>query len=605
MKNLFLTKTRWLVTIMLFLSFGLGQMWATDCQLKVWDKASNAYVTWRTISDGYEFPNFYSCPYSGDHYAIAWANAEYGPTSSYPSNDYYYYQTQIYGKLVNGVAYKPTTLYAVYLDGANNYTSAPSYQLVINKYTITYVLTGLTLESGPGSVSETATSFDAYFSISSDYGYTGPVSGNVFDGWASYVIGGGVNVSYDQSSNHLNMTAAGQGGYFDDDLVVTLSATACVNTLTTPTGLSEANITTTSVDLSWNSVSNASSYTVQIYGSSYSRTITGLTTNSVTVNDLNEGPGATYMWTVKAIGSGTYCNSAESSTGDFETPSCTVLGDATNLTVRNPHPSDATKIRFEWDLGSNTEDHANKQVIMVSKVGGGSYNQDLNKDTEAFSMKLSDFSDGAYTWTIQAIGDGTSYCSSSAVAGPAVCFDAIAETTPSNIKAVATSASTATISWNAVDNATYYEVSVKNNSTNVVVCNDIVIGGTSFAATGLSENVEYRVELQAFNYCEEGSVKSTTYTFYTNEYTVHWYVNGETWEGSTHGSPATTVRFGNRPSPLPTAPDAGDFCGSAFMGWTDHEITGSSGQPSPLFKTIAPVVNSNINFYAVFADEQP
>ena len=88
-------------------------------------------------------------------------------------------------------------------------------------------------------------------------------------------------------------------------------------------------------------------------------------------------------------------------------------------------------------------------------------------------------------------------------------------------------------------------------------------------------------------------------------YTVHWYVNGALWEGAEHGNPATTVLKGARPSPLPTAPDADDYCGSAFMGWTDHEITGSSGEPSPLFKSLAPVSDRNKTFHAVFADENP
>lgn len=607
MKKTIFNAKRVLMALVAMLTIGVGQILATDCNLWVWDKSQSKYVKWRTISDGYVFPNVYSCPYYSTQFLYAWTPSTYAATTSYPSSDNYYYATQTYGKLVNSVAYKPTDLYAVYLDGSN-YTSSPDYQLVINRYTITYVLTGLTLESGPYSVNETTTSFDANFSIKTDDGYKSPVSGTVYDGFGTFDISDPfeTNADYDQSSNHLNMVAAGAGGYFDDDIVVTLSATACDNYLSTPTGLSEANITLTSVDLSWNAVSNVSSYTVQIDGSSYSRTISGLTTNSVTVDDLSDGAGATYLWTVKAIGDGsTYCNSDESSTGDFDTPDCTVLGDATSLDIENPSSSDDTKIKFKWTVGSNTNPYAEKQVFNLTKVGGNTYTKDLGVSTYAYSLPLNGFTNGAYTWTIQAIGDEEDYCSSTAVEGPAVCFDAIDEATPSNIKAVVTSASTATISWSAVDNATYYEVSVKNNSTSAVVCNDVVIGATSFAATGLSEDVEYRVEVQAFNYCDDGSIKSTTYTFYTNEYTVHWYVNGETWEGSSHGSPATTVRIGNRPSPLPTAPDAGDFCGSAFMGWTDHEITGSSGQPSPLFKSIAPPATGNVNFYAVFADENP
>ena len=91
--------------------------------------------------------------------------------------------------------------------------------------------------------------------------------------------------------------------------------------LDAPGNLAESNLTPTSVQLSWDDVSNASSYTVTIEGSSYEKVINNINTTSVTVDDLSEGCSAEYLWTVKAIGDGEdYCDSEESTTGDFTTP---------------------------------------------------------------------------------------------------------------------------------------------------------------------------------------------------------------------------------------------------------------------------------------------
>lgn len=287
--------------------------------------------------------------------------------------------------------------------------------------------------------------------------------------------------------------------------------------------------------------------------------------------------------------------------------SCEDLADASSLAVNTSFSSGGnTYIKFTWTPGTGTSTNATYQKLCYGLDGSaGTCVSTLDKSaTSKQDILRSSLSNGKYWWSIQALGDGDDYCDGDVVDGPAFCIDAIGSATPSGITATPTSTTTATITWDAVSNAAYYDIEVKNNSTNAVVCSDEV-EGTSFNATSLTTNTEYRVELQAFNACDEASIKSTSYTFTIVQYTVHWYVNGETWEGVSHGSPATTVLSGARPSPLPTAPDAGDFCGSAFMGWTDHEITGSSGQPSPLFKTIAPVATGNVNFYAVFADEQP
>lgn len=80
-----------------------------------------------------------------------------------------------------------------------------------------------------------------------------------------------------------------------------------------PTNLKVSNVTTTSAILSWNSVTNASGYTVKVGSTSYNPN-----TTSITLNDLT--PSTTYKWSVIAIGDGfSYTDSDEAKGSDFTT----------------------------------------------------------------------------------------------------------------------------------------------------------------------------------------------------------------------------------------------------------------------------------------------
>ena len=104
---------------------------------------------------------------------------------------------------------------------------------------------------------------------------------------------------------------------------------------------------------------------------------------------------------------------------------------------------------------------------------------------------------------------------------------------------------------------------------------------------------------------------TTLYAKWTaKSFTVTWMVNGEAY---TTGTPSTSVDFGSRVTTLPTAPTPP--CGNKFMGWTTTNI-GSVGLDKDddaaaitalnLFTTAddAPVLTteSNVTYYAVFAD---
>ena len=97
------------------------------------------------------------------------------------------------------------------------------------------------------------------------------------------------------------------------------------------------------------------------------------------------------------------------------------------------------------------------------------------------------------------------------------------------------------------------------------------------------------------------NVAQTFYPVWTaNKYTVTWSVNNNT---STI-SATTNVPY-NTTVPMPTPSIPVDCTGSTFMGWTTSANASYSGDsaPSPLYNTTSPAITGDVTFYAVFATE--
>ena len=93
---------------------------------------------------------------------------------------------------------------------------------------------------------------------------------------------------------------------------IVVSYTAATK-LATPTNLKVSNVTTTSATLSWDAVTNASSYTVTVGSTTHSAN-----TNFISLNNLT--PSTTYKWSVVAKGNGsTYTDSESAKGSDFTT----------------------------------------------------------------------------------------------------------------------------------------------------------------------------------------------------------------------------------------------------------------------------------------------
>ena len=101
------------------------------------------------------------------------------------------------------------------------------------------------------------------------------------------------------------------------------------------------------------------------------------------------------------------------------TEPCEQLGAATGLTVETDFVQDGqTYVKFSWTPADNTKSHATKQVICIGKVGEEKKCTDLEENYNWTADLRSKLSPGEYEWTIQAIGNGETYCDGEVIRGP-------------------------------------------------------------------------------------------------------------------------------------------------------------------------------------------
>lgn len=183
------------------------------------------------------------------------------------------------------------------------------------------------------------------------------------------------------------------------------TSTSSCTQLSTPTNLAVKNITSSTADISWDAVPNATKYKVTCIGddatiekevSATSDQLTGLDASSQ------------YLWSVKAIGDGTtYCDSEESETKDFTTLAssapCTPLHAPTGL---NASALTYNSAILTWA----TVENAAKYQITATPPAFGSSATYTTTETTYIATGLTP--ETTYTWTVKALGNGTTYCDS-------------------------------------------------------------------------------------------------------------------------------------------------------------------------------------------------
>lgn len=268
---------------------------------------------------------------------------------------------------------------------------------------------------------------------------------------------------------------------------------------------------------------------------------------------------------------------------------CTPLAAPTGLTLSENHPVDVDPVHGRTRFGWNSVANASGYKVTVSN---GVTTASVTTAADRYYY-ITTFPAGNYTWSVSAIGDGSTYCEvNEATAGSSFCVGAdLSAVTPSNLEASSITNTTATISWDEVANAAGYELLIVDDEETTI--DDYSGSGTSWDVTGLTAGTTYTIWWQAVNSCDDeynsNIDKSVTFTT-TNNHTVSFNANG----GS--GSIDDVIRAHGTTYDLPectlVAPS-----GKVFKCWAEGSAEGTERAVG-----YTHTVNADITFYAKWRD---
>lgn len=359
--------------------------------------------------------------------------------------------------------------------------------------------------------------------------------------------------------------------------------------LAAPTGLTANNITSSGATLSWNAVANASSYTLQVYGENDDviAEYTGLTQTTKEVSGLE--PETYYVWGVTAIGNGTTYKDSNEETAEFTTSAAaggdggeetwTLVTNASNLKVgdqiviaakdyncaisttqnnNNRGQAAITKsgdnITFGSDVQILTLEAGTKSSTFCFNTGSGYLyassssgnqlkTQATNNDNGSWSISIS-----SGTATIKANGTNSRNtmqynqssslfaCYSSASQKALAIYKKVTSSggdeptptkldKPTNLKVSDVTTTTATLSWDAVTNASGYTVVVGSTSHNT--------NTTSITVENLTASTTYKWSVTAkgngSTYTDSDAANGSDFTTKTTApktYTITFEANG-------------------------------------------------------------------------------
>lgn len=194
--------------------------------------------------------------------------------------------------------------------GTGSYTGT-KYSTTSSTVTETLAIPTLSASAtGTNSISVTVGSVSNVYAYSLQY-----ATNSSFTNATIIPVSSGVNSITGLAANttyYLRVKAVGTGDYSDSSYSAAVLATTGKTTLSAPT-LKIPTVSGTTVSASWSSVTNAASYTLEykLESAASWTAITGLTTTSTS---FTGAAGSTYEIRVKAVGSGSYSDSAYSAT---------------------------------------------------------------------------------------------------------------------------------------------------------------------------------------------------------------------------------------------------------------------------------------------------
>jgi len=264
-----------------------------------------------------------------------------------------------------------------------------------------------------------------------------------------------------------------------------------------PTGLQSTSITYNSATLSWNSVTGASYYQVQVDhdGSFSTPDWTSGNVSALSTSTTSLSGGTKYYWRVRAGSAGQWSSGAANFTTIPTAP-----------TLSSPSNS-ATSVAVSPTLDWNTSTGAATYRMQLSTVSTFSSTVVDDATLTSSSRPVGPLSNNAtFYWRVSATNaTGTSSYSStwSFSTAPAA---------PTGLVVSSVTTSSASISWSSVVGATSYTIQLDTDSDFRSPLPDIIQSGTSVTKTSLSDGTRYywRVKASSAN-GSSGWVQGTSF----------------------------------------------------------------------------------------------
>ena len=292
----------------------------------------------------------------------------------------------------------------------------------------------------------------------------------------------------------VQIRAVGDGSNFISSSFSKALYTSTTKKLTAPKNLKSTATTKDTITVSWSTVKNASSYTIQYKKASDSSftTIKNISKDATSYALKNLATGTKYEIKIRAIGDG-----SDYSASDFS-GLITVSTKKAAQTLAAPTLKQGAKEETALTVNWNKVANASSYTIRYKRSNESTWTTVKDVAASKTSYKITGLKSGLdYTVQIRAVGDGSNYISSSfSVALYTSTTKKL--TAPKNLKSTATTKDTITVSWSTVKNVSSYTIQYKKDSdSSFTSVKSISKDTTSFSLKNLTAGTKYEIKIRA------------------------------------------------------------------------------------------------------------